>query len=149
MRSKVKVFSTVIFLFIIIIALSSCGVASVSTIHEGTAITQKDLMKTPIGTTQEDILARFGEPSKTTYMTVNNKKEDVWFYCWKRGTRGSVLFGLVGGSSAKAKCATFIFKGDKLVSKGIGRGANAELAPTIRVQKTEVVKHENSSGGLN
>ncbi len=149
MRSKIKAFSTGIFLFIVAIALSSCGVASIHSVHEGTAITQKDLDKIPIGTTQEDILARFGEPSRTTYMTVNNKKEDVWFYCWKSGASGSVLFGLVGGSSAKAKCATFVFNGDKLISKGIGRGANAELAPTINIKKTETIKHENGNGGLN
>ncbi len=130
-------------------ALYSCGVASIHEVSEGTSISKQELMNTPIGTTEETILAKFGEPSRTTYMKVNNKKEDVWFYCWKRGTSGSILFGLAGGTSIKAKCATFIFRDDKLVSKGIGKGANADMTPTIKVQKEEIIKHENGNSGLN
>mgnify|MGYP001626455630 CR=1 FL=1 len=131
------------------ISLSSCGIASVNTIHEGDSITQEQLDKIPLGTTQEQILAEFGEPSRTTYMTVDNKKDDVWFYCWKRGGGGSFLFGLVNTEGANAKCATFVFHDDKLLSKGIGKGANNGVIPTIKIQKNETVTHTTSNGGLN
>lgn len=130
------------------ISLSSCGIASVNTVHEGDAISQDQLDKIPTGTTQEQILAQFGEPSRTTYMTINNKKDTVWFYCWKRGGGGSFLFGLVNTEGANAKCATFVFDNDKLVSKGIGNGANNGIAPTIKIQKNETVTHTTSNGGL-
>lgn len=131
-------------LFVVITAfLSSCGVASIHEVKEGQSISKEELMKTPKGTGEEDVLARFGEPSRVAHLNINGKKEDVWFYCWKKGTSGSVLFGLVGGTSVKAKCATFIFRDDKLISKGIGKGANAELAPTIRIQKEVIQKKDN------
>jgi outer membrane protein assembly factor BamE (lipoprotein component of BamABCDE complex) len=130
------------------INLSSCGVASINVQHEGDAITQEQLDKIPLGTTQEQILSQFGEPSRTTFMTVNDKKENVWFYCWKRGGGGSFLFGLVNTAGADSKCATFVFDNDKLVSKGIGKGSNNSVIPTIKVQKETTVTHTTSNGGL-
>lgn len=130
------------------LSLSSCGIASVNTMNEGDAITQKQLDKIPNGTTQEQILAKFGEPSRTTFMNIDNKKEPVWFYCWKRGGGGSFIFGLVNTEGAHAKCATFVFNQDKLVSKGIGNGSNNGIAPTIKIQKNETITHAKTGGGL-
>jgi len=129
-------------------AVSSCGVVSVNSQSEGDAITQAQLDKIPLNTTQEQILAEFGEPSRTTFMNIDNKKENVWFYCWKRGGGGSFLFGLVNTEGANAKCATFVFDNDKLVSKGIGKGANNGVIPTIKVQENKNVTHTTSNGGL-
>jgi hypothetical protein len=81
-------------------------------------------------------------------MKMNNEKDNVWFYCWKRGGGGSFLFGLVNTEGANAKCATFVFNNDKLVAKGIGKGANNGVVPTIKIQKNETVTHTTSNGGL-
>jgi outer membrane protein assembly factor BamE (lipoprotein component of BamABCDE complex) len=129
-------------------AVSSCGVVSVNSQSEGDAITHEQLNKIPVGTTQEQILAKFGEPSRTTFMNINNKKENVWFYCWKRGGGGSFLFGLVNTEGANAKCATFVFDNDKLVSKGIGNGSNNSVIPAIRVKKETTITNKTSNGGL-
>ncbi len=65
-------------------------------------------------------------------MTVNDKKEDVLFCCWKEGTSGTILVGLAGSTNTKAKCETLVFKDGKLVYKGIGKGANADYKNKTR-----------------
>ncbi|MHB1660584.1 MAG: hypothetical protein ACYCSQ_02640 [bacterium] len=120
-----KKFVLPVMLLLSVIFLSGCGLASVNSTSEGTAISKNQLSDVPIGASQNDVLAKFGEPSRVSKLTLSGSKEDVWFYCWMRGTGGVYLAGMINTSGTKSKCATFVFnpKG-KLVSKGIGKGAN-------------------------
>lgn len=81
-------------------------------------------------------------------MRVGKSKEDIWFYCWKRGSGGSFLFGLVNTQGANSKCATFVFNKGSLVSKGIGKGSNNSTIPTFKVQENKKVTTGKSNGGL-
>ena len=69
-------------------------------------------------------------------MKTTNGMENIWYYCWSRGTGGTFLYGTFSNEGSKTKCATFIFdKNGKLVSKGIGAGAepSATVVPVPAV----------------
>lgn len=120
-----KKFVLPIMLLLSVIFLSGCGLATVNSTSEGNSISKNKLSAVPLGSSQNDVLAKFGEPSRVSKMAVTGGKEDVWFYCWTRGTGGTFLFNMVNTSGTKSECATFIFdKKGTLVSKGIGKGAN-------------------------
>lgn len=115
--------ASLLFIFTISLFLSGCALNSTK---QGDAISQNQLSGVQIGASKNDVLAKFGEPSRVSHMNNgSNENEDVWFYCWSRGTGGVYLDGLIDTSGTKSKCATFIFndKG-KLLAKGIGKGSN-------------------------
>ncbi|MHB1661201.1 MAG: hypothetical protein ACYCTD_03775 [bacterium] len=105
------------------LSLSGCGLFTVNSGTSGNAISKNKLSNVPLGSTQNDILSKFGEPSRQSKMKVSGGIERVWFYCWSRGTGGTFLYGTFSNEGSKTKCATFIFNKNKLVSKGIGAGS--------------------------
>jgi outer membrane protein assembly factor BamE (lipoprotein component of BamABCDE complex) len=120
-----KKFVLPILLLLSVVFLSGCGLATVNSTSQGNSIPKNKLSEVPLGSSQNAVLAKFGEPSRVSKMAVTGGSEDVWFYCWSRGTGGTYLFGMVNTSGTKSQCATFIFnKKGKLVNKGIGKGAN-------------------------
>lgn len=130
------------------LSLSGCGLVSVNSQSEGNSISKNKLSQVPLGTSQNSVLTKFGEPSRVSKMKLNGSVEDVWFYCWKRGTGGTFLFGLVNTEGANSKCATFVFNKGSLVSKGIGKGANNSTIPTLKVQENKKVTTSSGNGGL-
>ena len=136
------------FIMAMAISLSGCGLVSVNSQSEGNSISKNKLSEVPLGTSQNVVLAKFGEPSRVSKMELSGSKEDVWFYCWKRGSGGTFLFGLVNTQGANSKCATFVFNKGSLVSKGIGKGANNSTIPTFKVQENKNVTKTTGNGGL-
>ena len=117
-------------LLIVSLSLSGCGLFTVNSGSSGNSISKNKLESVPIGSTQNDILTNFGEPSKQIKMKVSGVAERVWYYCWSKGTGGTFLYGTFSNEGSKTKCATFIFNKGKLVSKGIGAGNGiAGIAP--------------------
>jgi outer membrane protein assembly factor BamE (lipoprotein component of BamABCDE complex) len=143
-----KKFVLPVMLLLSVIFLSGCGLVSVNSQSEGNSISKNKLSAVPLGTSQNAVLAKFGEPSKVSKMEVSGSNEDIWFYCWKRGTGGSFLFGLVNTQGANSKCATFVFNKGSLVSKGIGKGANNSTIPALKIQENKKVTTGTSNGGL-
>jgi outer membrane protein assembly factor BamE (lipoprotein component of BamABCDE complex) len=143
-----RFFPLAVLSFLVIVSLSGCGLASINATSEGNSISKNKLMTVPLGTTQNTVLAKFGEPSKVSKMNVSGSKEDIWFYCWKRGSGGSFLFGLVNTEGANSKCATFVFNKGSLVSKGIGKGSNNSAMPAFKIQENKTITTKKGGGGL-
>ena len=126
-------------LSVVSLSLSGCGLFSVNTSHSGASVSSNKLQSVPLGSSQNYVLTKFGQPTRQTTMNLSNGKEDIWYYCWSRGSGGSFLFGTFNNEGSKTKCATFIFgKDGKLVSRGIGAAGEQTQAPT------KVVEHKIS-----
>ena len=109
-------------LLIVSLSLSGCGLFTVNGASSGSSISKSKLSSVPIGSSENNVLTKFGDPSKQVKIKVGKGYERVWYYCWSRGSGGTFLYGTFSNEGTKTKCATFIFKNEKLVSSGIGNG---------------------------
>lgn len=116
------------------LSLSGCGLFTVNSGHSGNQISHNQLSSVTIGSTQNDILTKFGQPTKQTKMQTTKGNEEIWYYCWSKGSGGTFLYGTFSDEGSKTKCATFIFnKNGNLISKGIGAGAEPSATATPAV----------------
>ncbi len=109
-------------LFVMSIALAGCGLFTVNGASSGSSVSKSQLNDMPLGSSENDVLTKFGDPSKQVKIKNGKGFERVWYYCWSRGTGGTFLYGTFSNEGTNTKCATFIFKNEKLVSRGIGNG---------------------------
>ena len=137
MEFKVKKLTPVLALMILSImslTLAGCGLFTVNGASSGSSISKNKLSSVPLGSSENDVLTKFGDPSKQVKLRIGKKYERVWYYCWSRGTGGTFLYGTFSSEGSKTKCATFIFKSGKLVSRGLGNGnAGASIVPVPTV----------------
>ena len=124
------------FLIIATIALAGCGFIGIKNKMIGNSISKNKLNKVPLGTSENAVFAKFGEPSKIFKIKTNGKKEQLFYYCWEKEGGGKFLFGLINSSGTNSKCAVFVFnqKG-LLVDKGIGAGINTNIKPAKPASK--------------
>ncbi|HDM79309.1 MAG TPA: outer membrane protein assembly factor BamE [Deltaproteobacteria bacterium] len=127
--------------------MTACGVISYQNIRQGEEITDEQLSEIKPGMSKDDVLVKLGAPTSVKRMDDGRK---VYFYCWQRGGNVTVLWGTLGSNSAKSYCVTVIFdENDKVVKVGKGRGASAEVMPTIKIRKENVnVQEKEGSGEL-
>ena len=118
------------FLLLITIIFSGCGFIGIRNKTIGNPISKNKLSKVLLGTSENAVFAKFGEPSKIFKIKTNGKKEQLFYYCWEKQGGGKFLFGLINSSGTNSKCAVFVFNQKSLlIDKGIGAGINTNIKP--------------------
>ena len=139
---KVKKIIPLSVLFLLIVfSLSGCGFIGIKNKTIGNSISKNKLSKVPLGTSQNAVLAEFGEPSKIFKIKSGGKNERIFYYCWEKQGGGKFLFGLINSSGINSKCAVFVFnqKG-LLIDKGIGAGINTNTKPAKPAGKNNIAQ---------
>ena len=123
-------------LLLITIIFTGCGFLAIKNKTVGNSISKNKLSKVPLGTSENAVFSKFGEPSRIFKIKAAGKKERIFYYCWEKQGGGKFLFGLINSSGTNSKCATFIFNSKGLlVNKGIGAGINPRTKPAKPVSK--------------
>jgi outer membrane protein assembly factor BamE (lipoprotein component of BamABCDE complex) len=92
---------------------------SYKTIKHGTEITDEQTATIQDGkTTKQDIIMKFGEPTRTM------DNENIFFYTWTRGSKGSIM-GFGSGSAYSTTLAVAFDETGVVKNHNITRGATS------------------------